>query len=416
MPGRMAGAARFGVLIAQPQPGAHSTKVLVLFLIVEHTGNMMKASPSDAGTAIPDRPRIGRGAISNASGRFERLNNAAADDGWRTDQTDDPQPRLDTTVTFDQSRTVIARNDSPDIAFDRSINPYRGCEHGCIYCYARPTHAWLGLSPGLDFETKLFAKPDAAGLLERELSRPGYQARPIAMGTNTDPYQQVERRLKVTRSILEVLARHNHPVTITTKSALVTRDLDLLAPMAAKGLASVSISVTTLDSDLATAMEPRAARPERRLETIRMLAAAGIPVTVMAAPVIPALNDHELEAILIRARQAGAIHANYILLRLPLELKDLFGEWLSTHRPDRKQRILNRIREMRGGELYESRFGSRMHGRGNDAKLIAERFRLTCRQQGFTEDRTLLDASRFRKPNLREVQDGQLNLFESPDS
>ncbi len=363
---------------------------------------MLKASPSDAGTAIPDRPRIGRGAISNSSGRFERLNNAAVDDGWRTDQTDDPQPRLDTTVTFDQSRTVIARNDSPDIGFDQSINPYRGCEHGCIYCYARPTHAWLGLSPGLDFETRLFAKPDAAGLLERELSRPGYQAHPIAMGTNTDPYQQVERRLKVTRSILEVLARHNHPVTITTKSALVARDLDLLAPMAEKGLASVSISVTTLDSDLATAMEPRAARPERRLETIRMLAAARIPVTVMVAPVIPALNDHELEAILIRARQAGAIHASYILLRLPLELKDLFGEWLSTHRPDRKQRILNRIREMRGG--------------GNDAKLLAERFRLTCRQQGFTEDHTLLDASRFRKPNLREVQDGQLNLFESPDS
>jgi len=377
---------------------------------------MLKPGSPDAEPVIPDQPRIGRGAISNSSGRFERLHNKAIDDGWRTDQSDDPLPRLDTTVTFDQSRTIIARNDSPDIGFDRSINPYRGCEHGCIYCFARPTHAWLGLSPGLDFETKLFAKPDAAGLLERELSRPGYQARPIAMGTNTDPYQQVERRLKVTRSILEVLARHNHPVTITTKSALVTRDLDLLAPMAGKGLASVAVSVTTLDSDLATAMEPRAARPERRLETIRMLSAAGIPVTVMVAPVIPALTDHELEAILIRARQAGAVHANYILLRLPLELKELFGEWLSTHRPDRKQRILNRIREMRGGELYESRFGSRMRGRGNDAKLLEERFRLTCRQQGYTEDRTLLDASRFEKPNLQEVQDGQLNLFDPSES
>lgn len=377
---------------------------------------MLKASPSDAGTAIPDRPRTGRGAISNASGRFERLNNAAVDGGWRTGQPDDPQPQLDTMVTFDQSRTVIVRNDSPDIGFDRSINPYRGCEHGCIYCFARPTHAWLGLSPGLDFETRLFAKPDAVGLLERELSQPGYQARPIAMGTKTDPYQPVEHRLKVTRSILEVLAQHNHSVTITTKSALVTRDLDLLAPIAAKGLASVSISVTTLDSDLATAVEPRAARPERQLETIRMLAAVGIPVTVMVAPVIPALNDHELEAILIRARQAGAIHADYILLRLPLELRELFGEWLSTHRPAHKQHILNRIGDMRGGELYEIRFGARMCGHGNDAKLLAERFRLACRQQGFTEDRALLDASRFRKPDLREVRDGQLNLFESPDS
>lgn len=376
---------------------------------------MQKHPSSDPGQTIPDEPRIGRGAISNRSGRFEKLNNTAIDDGWRNSHQDAPLPRLDTTVTFDQSKTVIARNDSPDLGFDRSINPYRGCEHGCIYCFARPTHAWLGLSPGLDFETKLFAKPDAAGLLERELSKPGYQARPIALGTNTDPYQQVERRLKVTRSILEVLAKHDHPVSIVTKSALVTRDLDLLAPMAAKGLASVGVSVTTLDSDLAAAMEPRAARPERRLETIRMLSAAGIPVTVMAAPVIPALTDHELEAILIRGRQAGAVHASYILLRLPLELKDLFGEWLSNHYPDRKQRILNRIREMRGGELYESRFGSRMRGHGNDAKLLEERFRLTCRQQGYTEDRTLLDASRFQKPNPQEVRDGQLNLFGAPE-
>lgn len=364
----------------------------------------------------PDQPRIGRGAISNPGGRFERLNNTAIDDGWRTTQDDDPLPRLDTTVTFDQSKTIIARNDSPDIGFDRSINPYRGCEHGCIYCFARPTHAWLGLSPGLDFETKLFAKPNAAGLLERELTRPGYEARPIAMGTNTDPYQQSERRMKITRSILEVLAAHDHPVSIVTKSALVTRDLDLLAPMAAKGLATVGVSVTTLDAELATAMEPRAARPERRLETIKMLAAAGIPVTVMVAPVIPALTDHELEAILIRARQAGAVHASYILLRLPLELKDLFGEWLTTHRPDRKQRILNRLREMRGGELYESRFGARMRGRGNDAKLLEERFRMTCRQQGYTEDRSQLDSSRFQKPNLQEIRDGQLNLFAAPES
>ena len=377
---------------------------------------MLKPTPSDAGTPLPDQPRIGRGAISDSAGRFERLNATAVDDGWRTNSEDDPKPRLDTTVTFDQSRSVIARNESPDIPFDRSINPYRGCEHGCIYCFARPTHAWLGLSPGLDFETKLFAKSDAAGLLERELARPGYQARPIALGTNTDPYQPVERRLKVTRSILKVLAAHDHPVTIVTKSGLVTRDLDILAPMAAKGLASVAVSVTTLDGDLAIAMEPRASRPQRRLETIRMLSSAGIPVTVMVAPIIPALNDHELEAILMRARQAGAIHANYILLRLPRELQDLFGEWLSTHRPDRKMRILSRLREMRGGELYESRFGARMRGRGHDAKLLAERFRLTCRQQGFSEDRKLLDASKFNKPDLRELRDGQLNLFSDQES
>ena len=361
--------------------------------------------------ALPDRARISRGAISNRAGRFERLRGNAIDDGWRTLQDDEPQPRLDTTVTFDQSRTVISRNDSPDVGFDRSINPYRGCEHGCIYCSARPTHAWLGLSPGLDFETKLFAKPDAANLLERELAKPGYTARPIAMGTNTDPYQPVERRMKVTRSILEVLAAHDHPVSIVTKSALVTRDLDMLAPMAAKGLASVGVSVTTLDADLAAAMEPRASRPERRLETICMLSAAGIPVTVMVSPIIPALNDHEMEAILIRARQAGAIHASYILLRLPLELKDLFGEWLSEHRPQRKQRILNRLREMRGGELYDNRFGTRMRGRGHDARLLEERFRIACRQQGYTEDSALLDASRFRKPDLSETHDGQMSLF-----
>jgi DNA repair photolyase len=361
--------------------------------------------------ALADRARISRGAISNRAGRFEGLRGNAIDDGWRTLQDDQPQPRLDTTVTFDQSRTVISRNDSPDVGFDRSINPYRGCEHGCIYCFARPTHAWLGLSPGLDFETKLFAKPDAANLLERELAKPSYTARPIAMGTNTDPYQPVERRMKVTRSILEVLAARDHPVSIVTKSALVTRDLDILAPMAAKGLVSVGVSVTTLDSDLAAAMEPRASRPERRLETIRMLSAAGIPVTVMVSPIIPALNDHEIEAILIRARQAGAIHASYILLRLPLELKDLFGEWLSEHRPQRKQRILNRLREMRGGELYNNRFGTRMRGRGHDARLLEERFRIACRQQGYTEDSALLDASRFRKPDLRETYDGQMSLF-----
>lgn len=359
---------------------------------------------------LPDRPRAGRGAVSNRNGRFERHQAERFDDGWHAGE-DDPLPKLDTTVTFDRTRSIIARNDSPDIGFDRSINPYRGCEHGCVYCFARPTHAWLGLSPGLDFETRLFAKPNAAELLERELSKPGYRPRTIAMGTNTDPYQPVERRLKITRAILEVLAAHNHPVSIVTKSGLVVRDLDILGPVAERGLASVGISVTTLDPKLAQIMEPRAARPERRIETIRMLAAAGVPVTVMAAPMIPAINDHELEAILIRARQAGASHASYILLRLPLELRELFGEWLSAHFPRRKQKVLSRLRDMRGGELYRSRFGERMRGTGQDAKLLEKRFRVAARQQGFSCEPTLLDTERFRQAMQIDTGAGQLNLF-----
>ncbi|MEP4379920.1 MAG: PA0069 family radical SAM protein [Alphaproteobacteria bacterium] len=375
-------------------------------------GGIHNASPD----RIPDRHHPGRGAISNRAGRFERLRGDATDDGWRTgcDDYDDP-PRLETSVTFDRTKTIIARNDSPDLPFDRSINAYRGCEHGCVYCFARPTHAWLGLSPGLDFETRLFAKPNAAELLTQELSKPGYKPRTIAMGTNTDPYQPVERRLKITRSVLEVLAAHDHPVSIVTKSALVTRDLDILGPMAAKGIATVGVSVTTLDSELAQNMEPRAARPERRLETIRMLAAAGLPVTVMAAPMIPALNDHELEAILIRARQAGATHASYILLRLPLELKDLFEEWLATHYPDRKRRVLGRLREMRGGALYKSGFGERMRGTGEVANLLRERFKIAVRQQGYSTEPTLLDAGHFRSemPDSSRSSkcSGQLNLF-----
>lgn len=375
--------------------------------------------PSASPDLIPDSHRPGRGAISNRTGRFERLRAEAVDDGWRhghESADDDPAPRLDTTITFDRTKSIIARNDSPDLPFDRSINAYRGCEHGCVYCFARPTHAWLGLSPGLDFETRLLAKPNAAELLTRELARPGYKPRAIAMGTNTDPYQPVERRLKITRSILEVLAAHDHPVSIVTKSALVTRDLDILGPMAAKGLATVGVSVTTLDAELAQNMEPRAARPERRLETIRMLAVAGLPVTVLAAPMIPALNDHELEAILIRARQAGATHASYILLRLPLELKDLFEEWLATHYPDRKRRVLTRLREMRGGELYKSGFGERMRGTGQAAKLLRERFAIAVRQQGYSTAPTLLDARRFRQSTPPPTTAGQLNLFaEYPD-
>ena len=380
-----------------------------------HQGGLHNGSPDQiVENRIPDRHHPGRGAISNRTGRFERLRAEAVDDGWRHGResaVDDPTPRLDTIVTFDRTKTIIARNDSPDLPFDRSINAYRGCEHGCVYCFARPTHAWLGLSPGLDFETRLFAKPNAATLLTRELARPGYKPRTIAMGTNTDPYQPVERRLKITRSILEVLAAHDHPVSIVTKSALVTRDLDILGPMAARGLATVGVSVTTLDAELAQNMEPRAARPERRLETIRMLAAAGLPVTVMAAPMIPALNDHELEAILIRARQAGATHASYILLRLPLELKDLFEEWLATHYPDRKRRVLSRLRDMRGGELYKSGFGERMRGTGQAAKLLQERFAIALRQQGYSAAPTLRDAGLFHRQAEAERVVGQLNLF-----
>ncbi|NKB48143.1 MAG: PA0069 family radical SAM protein [Alphaproteobacteria bacterium] len=366
---------------------------------------------------LPARKRKSRGAISNREGRFERLHSEHIDDGWTNadDLAADP-PRLDTQVLRDTSRTVIARNQSPDIGFDRSINPYRGCEHGCIYCFARPTHAWLGLSPGLDFETKLFAKPDAAEILRRELASPRYQPRTIAMGTNTDPYQPIERRLQITRQILEVLAEHDHPVSIVTKSHLVCRDIDILGPMAAKGLASVSVSVTTLDQKLARAMEPRAAPPERRLATLTELARADIPTGVMVAPVIPALTDHELEAILIRARQAGAKRAGYIVLRLPLELKELFQEWLAEHVPDREQRVLKRLREFRGGELYRSEFGSRMRGNGRHAELLATRFRLACRQNGLnidtnSVDSRRLDSGQFRVPPQAKTQNEQLQLF-----
>ena len=363
---------------------------------------------------LRDRPRKGRGALSNRAGRFEALSTVRIDDGWapaaRADgiaplpgdaspaDTDDDLPPLATTVTNDTSRSVIARNTSPDIGFDRSINPYRGCEHGCVYCFARPTHAFLGLSPGLDFETRLFAKPDAAALLRRELAAPRYVPKTIAMGTNTDPYQPVERRLKITRSILEVLSEHRHPVSIVTKSATVARDIDILAPMAAEGLASVALSVTTCDAGLARALEPRAATPQRRLATIEALARAGIPVTVMVAPVIPGLTDHELEAILIRARNAGATHAGYIVLRLPRELRDLFGEWLDAHAPDRKRRVLQRIREMRSGDLYQAQFGERMKGTGPAAELLATRFRLACRRLGYAASKPALDTSRFRRP------------------
>jgi DNA repair photolyase len=346
---------------------------------------------------LPDQPRKGRGAVSNAAGRFEPRGSVRVDDGWHR-EPDDDLPPLRTSVTNDASRTVISRNESPDIPFAQSINPYRGCEHGCVYCYARPTHAYLGLSPGLDFETKLFAKPDAAKLLAAELRKPGYRPMAIALGTNTDPYQPVERTHRVTRDILETLAAFSHPFSIVTKSDLVVRDLDIIAPMAARKLAHVFVSVTTLDRDLSRTMEPRASAPHKRLAAIKALADAGCRVGVMAAPMIPALNDAELEAILEAARDAGATSAGYTLLRLPLELKTIFDEWLEAHVPLKKKHILSLIRDTRGGALNSAEFGTRFVGNGPYAALLNQRFKKARDRLGLTRNDWSLDLSQFKPP------------------
>ena len=342
----------------------------------------------------------GRGATFNPRVRFESTDLDPFDDGWDSlahARVDDPPPR--TEVTPDSSRSVLVRQTSPDIPFDRSINPYRGCEHGCVYCYARPTHAYLGLSPGLDFETKLVAKFDAASLLERELSRPGYNCQPIALGTNTDPYQPVERRLRITRGVLEVLARCGHPLTIVTKSAAVVRDLDLLAPMARQDLARVAISVTTLDGDLARRLEPRAAAPHRRLQAIRQLSDAGVPTAVMVAPIIPALTDHEIERIVEAGAAAGATSAGYVLLRLPHEVKELFAGWLAAHAPGRADHVLSLVRQCRGGRLYDATFGRRMRGEGPYAQLIERRFAAAKRRFGLTSPGRPLRTDLFAPPD-----------------
>ena len=348
-------------------------------------------------TAATD-PRLlkGRGARSNASSRYDSERRVRFDDGWG--EGDEPPPPLKTEVTRDATRTIIAKNDSPDISFNQSINPYRGCEHGCIYCFARPTHAYLGLSPGLDFESKLLVKPDAAKLLEAELRKPSYKPQVIAMGTNTDPYQPIEREWRVTRSVLQVLAEFKNPVGIVTKSALIARDIDILAPMAAQGLAKVALSVTTLDRKLARSMEPRAATPQRRLDTIRALSEAGIPTAVMAAPLIPALNDDEMESILTAAAEAGATSAGYTLLRLPLEIKDLFREWLEAHEPGRAKHVMSLIRSMRGGKDYDAKWFERAVGKGPYASLLAQRFQIATRRLGLNRDRRPLDVSKFRRP------------------
>ena len=359
---------------------------------------------------LADGPRNGawkgRGTAQNPSGRFEREHVEAFDDGW--DLAEAPQ-RPQTSLMRDATRSIIARNDSPDLGFDRSINPYRGCEHGCIYCFARPTHAYLGLSPGLDFETKIVFKPEAARLLEAELSKPRYKPEALALGTNTDPYQPVERTLGLTRSILEVLERFNHPVSIVTKSAGVLRDLDVLARMAAKNLARVRLSITTLDPALARAMEPRAAAPTRRLAAITALRNAGIPVGVIAAPMIPGVNDAELESILEAASQAGAVDAHMILLRLPAELGPLFTDWLHTHLPERASHVLSLIRQNRAGRLNDPAFGSRFTGTGPLAELLQQRFTRAARQLRLDGDQKPLDTTQFAVP--KAVPTTQLSLF-----
>jgi DNA repair photolyase len=357
------------------------------------------------GVAVDFERRRGRGAVSNAAGRYEPTARIAFDDGWRSL---DELPPFKTTVALDATRKIITRNQSPDIGFDRSINPYRGCEHGCIYCFARPTHAYLGLSPGLDFESRLFAKPDAPELLERELAAPNYEPKVIAIGTNTDPYQPIERRYQIMRRILDVLDRASHPVGIVTKSALVLRDIDILARMAQRNLVKVALSVTTLDPQLARVMEPRAATPMRRLETLRRLNQAGIPTTVMVAPIIPAINDMEIERILDAAALAGVKEAGYVLLRLPLEVRDLFRQWLDANFPDRADKVFKLIRETRGGKDYDANWGQRMVGKGPYAWLIGRRFQLACEKRGLNARKLKLSVDGYRPPKPATEQ---LSLF-----
>ncbi len=348
----------------------------------------------------------GRGAVTNRSGRFESHTRHRETDGWETDGWDPliaDLPPFRTEVTEEHPKTIISRNTSPDLSFHQSINPYRGCEHGCIYCYARPSHAYAGLSPGLDFESKLFVKRGAADVLKRQLAKRDYECAPIMLGANTDPYQPIERDWLVTRDVLEVLSDCNHPVAIITKSASILRDLDMLADMATRKLVTVGISVTTLDRDLARTMEPRASTPAKRLDAIETLSEAGVPVSLMASPMIPQLNDHELESIMEAAAARGARHASYIMVRLPLEIKDLFTEWLREHVPDRAERVLNHIRQVREGALYQSDFATRMSGTGEYAKLLSDRFNLACKRLdlGRREAGQLpLDTSRFSPPRM----------------
>lgn len=328
------------------------------------------------------RVRKGRGAVSNPAGRFETMPSVAVSDGWENALDDFPAPDPRTTFTPDQTRDIIATNRSPDVPFEQSVNPYKGCEHGCVYCYARPTHAFLDLSPGLDFETRIFYKTDPAARLREAFEHPGYRCRTLAIGTNTDPYQPGEKRLRVTRQVLETLLDYRHPVSIVTKGALILRDLDLLTELAGHGLATVAISITTLHNELKTKLEPRTASPAARLRVVRELAAADVPVGVMFAPVIPVINDHEIETVVARSAQAGAGFVGYVMLRLPFEVKDLFEEWLTTHYPQKASHVMNRVRDLRGGKAYQAQWGVRMRGQGVYAELIAKRFALAHRKNG----------------------------------
>jgi len=355
----------------------------------------------------PTGPKRGRGAVTNPDNRYAVHRREAVDDGWHQDED-----RLQrTALGVDKSRSIISRNQSPDIPFDRSINPYRGCEHGCIYCYARPTHAWLGLSPGLDFESRLFYKPDAASQLRRELAKPGYEPAPLVLGANTDPYQPVERKLRITRQLLEILRDCRHPVAVTTKSALVLRDLDLLEEMAADRLAAVQISITTLDAGLARCLEPRAASPQRRLEAIRALADAAVPTGLLVSPLIPGLTEQDLERVLKAASEAGATRAGALLIRLPREVKELFGDWLHAHYPERAEKVLSLIRQCRGGELNDARFGRRFTGTGPVAELLKRRFELAAGRLGLQRQDAGwdLDSGGFSPPGPGGPQ---LSLFD----
>jgi len=353
-----------------------------------------------------DDPRYLRGARSFVQGRFESVAREAFDDGWTPEERD--QRELKTTVTIERARSIVSHNDSPDVGFSQSINPYRGCEHGCIYCYARPSHAYLELSPGLDFETKLFAKTNAAERLREELAKPGYRPSTIALGANTDCYQPIERKHRITRQILEVLAECEHPVSIVTKSALIERDLDLLGPMGRKRLARVFVSIGTLDRELARKLEPRAASPQRRLDVVRKLNDNGVPCGVMIAALVPALNDKTMEHVLEAAAAAGAKEAAYVVMRLPHELKTLFKEWLAEHYPQRAEHVMSIVRQMRGGKENDPNFGTRMSGTGNYAELMEKRFDIACRKYGINRREELdLDCSRFRAPS----PGGQLSFF-----
>lgn len=372
--------------------------VLHLFRFGCHNGEMEQMiHPKPAG-------RKARASLSNASGRFE-LDREDLDDGWHQD----PIPGvIPTDIRMEQARSVISYNRSPDLPFDRSINPYRGCEHGCIYCFARPSHAYLGLSPGLDFETRLIARPNAAEVLRQELSKPRYKVATLALGTNTDPYQPCERDLGVTRACLEVLRDFSHPIAVVTKGSLIERDLDILAEMAAKGLARVGISVTTLDPDLSRRMEPRAPTPARRLAVINRLAEAGVPVRIMTSPIVPGLTDHELEALLAAGAAAGADAASWIMLRLPREVSQLWQDWLAVHEPGRAAKVMARLREMHGGRDYDPRWGARMRGEGEYAEMIGRRFKMACKRLGLAQRSSDLRQDLFQIPP--QVGD-QLALF-----